>query len=201
MSTSTATRNVHWRQRVAEKERLQKEAALRAIELEQQKLYENTESNFPSTLPKVNHMTVRDGPAMAEKILEAHIQAEVRKQMEAYHNAANARQRRDIVNGVYIFRRNRNLADVDGEYYEDEPEKPKTLSEQFPSHGKRGFCTEPDSEGWRLVIKRTRRKQTRALTNAELERKYRDEILGEEDEEDIDQHGDLTERAQRRDFY
>lgn len=191
MSSTRTQPTQNWRQKQAEKERLAKEAA-------HTKKVAKTEENFPSTLVATAHrMVVNDGPDLAARILEAHIKEEVRKQVAAYHRAADDRERRNIVNGVYIFRRGRGGEEVE-EYDEEDYTPPVSLSEQFPAHGRRGYFTEPDSDGWRTVTKRARRKHV--LTNAELERLAA--LPGEDDwDEEGDQNGDLTDRNQRRDFY
>jgi hypothetical protein len=191
MSSTRNQPTSNWRQRQAEKERLASDAIHR-------KKVAKTEENFPTTLVATAHrMVVNDGPDLASRLLEAHIKEEVRKQVAAYHKAENDRERRNIVNGLYIFRRGR--ATEDEEEDEDEEEAPPvSLSEQFPAHGRRGFSTEPDSEGWRLVTKRWRHKKT--LTNAQLERLAA--LPGEDEwDEENDHNGDLTDRNQRRDFY
>lgn len=189
-STRNPTQN--WRQKQAEKDRIASEQA-------RQKKVAKTEENFPTTLVATAHrMVVNDGPDLAARLLEAHIKEEVRKQVAAYHQAESDRERRNIVNGVYIFRRGR--ATEDEEEYDDEESvaPPMSLSEQFPAHGRRGFSTEPDSEGWRLVTKRWRHKKM--LTNAQLERLAA--LPGEDEwDEENDQNGDLTDRNQRREFY
>ena len=185
MSTMNRT---NWKQRQAEKDS-------RAAELEQQKRTAKTEENFPTTLASETRRVVSDGPDLAERILEAHIKEEVRKRMTAYHTAASERERRNIVNGVYIFRRGR--ATEDEEYEDEYVEKPMTMSQQFPPHGKRGYYGPPDGEGWRLATKRCRRKHV--MTNAELERAAA--LDDEDNSEEGDHNGDLSERNQRRDFY
>jgi hypothetical protein len=103
-------------------------------------------------------------------------------------------------NGVFLFRKSRGG-------YQDEEEESHDGSflivdeEKYPGHGKRGTFTEADEDGWRIVTKRVRRK--RELTDAELERKWRADILHEEDggEEQGDYNGELTEVDQRREFY
>jgi len=181
-----------WRQREKEKERLQKEAAA----LEAQRAFANTEANFPTTLSSTVRRVISEGPDLAARILEAHIQEEVRKQMAEYHAKMKARDEQAILHGVYLApssRRNRRRREE-----EDEVIVPTlSMSEQFPSHGRRGYSTKPDSEGWREVIKRVRR--AHVLTNAELERLA--SLSAEEEEEEEDQHGDLSERAQRREYY
>ena len=186
---STAQRTT-WRQREKEKERLQKEAAA----LIAQQAFAKTEMNFPTTLTATVRKVIADGPDLAAKVLEAHIQEEVRKQVAAYHAAAAERERQIIIQGVYVNRRRRRqYAEED----EEEVEQPKTLSEQFPPHGCRGTYTEPDGEGWREVTRRVRRKHV--LTNAELERLAAQSM--DDDEDHADHNGDLGERTQRRDFY
>lgn len=163
--------------------------------------------------------------SVARRIEEAHLKDEVRKQLEAYRNAKSARERRNIVNGIYIFRQGRNLADVEEDYEEESVDEANPLDEQFPPHGKRGTYSpvysdpefgklaaehappNPDgtprtaeefTHGWRDVTKRVRRK--RVMTNAELERAA---ALSQDEynSEDGDHNGDLTERNQRREFY
>jgi hypothetical protein len=159
-----------------------------------------TEENFPTTLAATVRAVSQQGPGMAERILQAHIQEEVRKQMQAYRASMEARERRNMVDGVFLFPTSRRGYEEE----EDEEELPmlsvaEQRSIQFPGHGKRGYCTEPDLEGWRLVTKRLRRKHE--LTDAEMERKWRADILNEEEEEEGDHNGDLSEAGQRREFY
>jgi hypothetical protein len=155
-----------------------------------------TEANFPTTLASTVRAVAQEGPGMAERILEAHIKEEVRKQMDAYRASMEARERRNMVNGVFLLPTSRRAQEEEEE--EDLP-KPMKSTERFPGHGKRGYCTEPDQEGWRLVTRRLRRKHE--LTDAEMERKWRADILNEEDEEQGDYNGELTDAGQRRDFY
>ena len=186
MSSTTNTR-MTWRQKEAEKARLAKTRHL-----------SKTEENFPTTLAAISRAVVREGPGMAERILDAHIKEEVRKQMAAYRASMEARERRNVIDGVFLYRGG------SGKYEEEEEEEelpqPSVPEEKFPGHGKRGYCTEPDAEGWRLVTKRLRRKHE--LTDAEMERKWRADILNEEDEqEQADYNGELLENGQRREFY
>ncbi len=136
---------------------------------------------------------------MAERLLEAHIKEEVRKQVEAYRASMQARERRNIVNSVFMFNRSR------GGYQEDEESDAGSYiiveEEKWPGHGRRGTYTEADEDGWRIVTKRLRRK--RELTDEEMERKWRADILNEEaeEQEQADYNGELTENGQRREFY
>jgi hypothetical protein len=162
--------------------------------------------------------------AMARRIEESHIKDQVRKQMEAYRQATSDRERRNIINGVVIIPR----SDVRFGRYEEDTyyEEPivQSLDEQYPPHGKRGTYSavysdpqfgeiaasqaplNPDgtrpkaaefSEGWREVMKRVRRKHI--MTNAELERAAA--MSHENDSDEGDHNGDLTDRNQRRNFY
>jgi hypothetical protein len=207
MSSSTNTRP-SWREREATKYRQQREAAAKAIEDAQRKQYANTESNFPTTMarPMGNKTHVPQGfSTLASKWQE---EKELEEKMEAYRKASSTRERQMILNDVYIYQRRRaghqdeqNELYGDEEDYEstvDEPEQ--NLDEMFPPHGKRGTYTAPDAEGWRLVVRRTR-KQPRMLTEAQLVQKYRDEFFGGDGEEDDDMNGDLAESNQRRQFY
>jgi hypothetical protein len=188
MSSTTNTR-MTWRQKEAEKARLAKTRHIA-----------KTEENFPTTLAAISRAVVHDGPGMAERILDAHIKEEVRKQIAAYRASMEARERRNVMDGVFLYRGG------SGKYQEEEEEEElpqlsvaEMRSLQFPGHGKRGYCTEPDMEGWRLVTRRLSRK--RELTDAEMERKWRADILNEEDEEQADYNGELSENGQRREFY
>lgn len=186
MSTTNQRNRTTWREREAEKARL---ARLQHIA--------NTEENFPSTMAVGTNRTVAL-PGMAERVLEAHIQEEVRRRVESYRASMEARERRNMVNGVFLFRRSR------GGYQEEDAEEEESYTvveeEKWPGHGKRGTYTEADEDGWRTVTRRLRRK--RELTDEEMERKWRAEILNEEDgEEEQDYNGELSEAGQRRDFY
>lgn len=185
MSSNQRTRTT-WREREAEKARA---ARLQHIA--------NTEENFPSTMAVGTNRTVALS-GMAERVLEAHIQEEVQRRVEAYRASMEARERRNMVNSTYFFRRNRNRHQEDEE---EEGTQVSTVNDTWPGHGKRGTFTEPDEEGWRTVVKRIRRK--RELTDEELERKWRADILHEEggEEEQGDYNGELSEADQRREFY
>jgi hypothetical protein len=183
---SSSNNRTTWRQREAEKSRA-----------EQLKRFAKTEENFPTTF-RVSSDRAVSMPGMSDRILEAHIQEEVRKQVEAYRSAMQARERRNLMNSVFLFNRS------SGGYQEEESDAGSYIiveEEKWPGHGKRGTYTEPDEEGWRTVTKRLRRK--RELTDAELERKWRADILNEEEEEQeqADYNGELLENGQRRDFY
>jgi hypothetical protein len=159
-----------------------------------------TEENFPTTLASTVRSAVYEGPDMAERILEAHIQEEVHRRVEAYRASMEARENRNMRNGVFLFRKSRGGYQDDEEESEDGSYAP-TNDDKYPGHGKRGTFTEADEDGWRTVVKRVRRK--RELTDAELERKWRADILHEEEneEEHVDYNGELTEVDQRREFY
>lgn len=194
-----------WREREALKERQQREAAAKAADEQQRRQYANNESNFPTTMavrPALTKTAVPQGfSAMASKWQQ---QEELERQLEAYRKSNSDRERRAILDTVYILRRRRAgfEDDVDDDVSTVPDESPEEdLAEKFPPHGKRGTYTEPDEEGWRLVIKR-QRKQKRTLTEAELAKKYREEFFGDrEDDSDDDMNGDLTDRNQRREFY
>jgi hypothetical protein len=184
---SSNNNRITWRQREAEKNRLAKA-----------KHIAKTEENFPSTLASTVRAIVHEGPGMAERILEAHIQEEVRRRMDQYRASTEARERRDMVNGVFLFRKSR------GGYQDDEVSEEGSYiieeEERYPGHGKRGTYTDADNDGWRIVTKRLSRK--RELTDAEMERKWRSNILNEEEEqEQADYNGELSENGQRREFY
>jgi hypothetical protein len=210
--TPTTTARPTWREREATKERQQREAVARAADDAQRKKIAKTEENFPTTMKPVDRVTIRPPGKFAELATKWQVEAEIDRQLESYRKAKNDRERNVIRNSV-IFLRNRRTRDDD--YYESEEEalerenmsyeadevEEETPDEKFPPHGKRGTYTAPDIEGWRTVIRRTR-KQPRELTEADLVRKYREEFFGEgEDDGDVDHNGDLTDRNQRREFY
>lgn len=195
-----------WREREALKERQQREAAAKAAEEQQRKQYANTEANFPSTMavrPALTKTAVPQGfSAMASKWQQ---QEELERQLEAYRKSNSDRERRAILDTVYILRRrSAGFHEEDDTLYDDDistiPEETEDINEKFPPHGRRGTYTEPDGEGWRTVIKR-QRKQKRTLTEAELAQKYRQEFFEREDNDSDDLNGDLTDRNQRREFY
>ena len=196
-----------WREREALKDRQQREAAAKAADEQQRKQYANTEANFPTTMavrPALTKTAVPQGfSAMASKWQQ---QEELERQLEAYRKSNSDRERRAILDTVYILRRRRAGYEEDVEDFDDEEEplpddEEEDLNEKFPPHGRRGTYTEPDEEGWRIVLKR-QRKQKRTLTEAELAQKYRDTFFNHEDgDSDDDLNGDLTDRNQRREFY
>lgn len=208
MSSSTkfnSNSRPSWREREALKERQQREAAAKAADEQQRKQYANNEANFPTTMavrPALTKTAVPQGfSAMASKWQQ---QEELERQLEAYRKSTSERERRAILDTVYVLRRRRAgfEDDVEDDVSTVPEEDLEDFNEKFPPHGKRGTYTEPDEEGWRLVIKR-QRKQKRTLTEAELAKKYREEFFGdrEEGDSDDDMNGDLTDRNQRRQFY
>ena len=200
--TPTTTARPTWRDREAQKERQQREAARIAAEELERKKIAKTEENFPSMFKPVDKMVVHDGPVGKF----ADLANKMETNNEAIRNAKKARRQRYDYNPALVIRSGGGRVeqrDDDEEDYESvASEKTVDLNEKYPTHGKRGTCSEPDFEGWRTVTKRVK-KQKRELTEAELVKKYREEFFGENDaqEEDIDMNGDLTERNQRRDFY
>jgi hypothetical protein len=199
--TPTTTARPTWREREAQKERQQREAARAAADEVERKKIAKTEENFPSMIQSTNKMTVYGGPQ--GKFLELANKLQVDE--NAIRAAKKARRQRVDYNPALFIRSGRARSydeDEDYEYEDTSATVPdEDINEKFPPHGKRGTYSEPDSEGWRTVTKKMR-KQPRELTEAELVRKYREEFFGEgEDAEDGDHNGDLTERNQRREFY
>lgn len=208
--TPTATARPTWREREAQKERQQREAVARAADDVQRKKIAKTEENFPTTMKPINRMTIRPPGKFAELATKWQVEEEIERQLENYRRAKNDRER-NTVRDTVIFLRSRHTRDDD--YYESEEEalERETMAyeeeveelsreEMFPAHGRRGRSTAPDSEGWRLVTRKTR-KQPQELTEAQLVQKYRDEFFGGDAEDEEDVNGDLTDRNQRRQFY
>lgn len=197
--TPTTTARPTWREREAQKERQQREAVSRAADEAQRKKIAKTEENFPTTIKASDRMVLRPAGKFAE------LATKWQSDEAALYRQAKTERERKIIRDTVLFLRSRGSADrydEDEEYEEEEePVVQNDLNEQFPAHGRRGRSTAPDSEGWRLVTKKTR-KQPRELTEAELHQKYREEFFGEGvEEEDGDMNGDLTDRNQRRNFY
>lgn len=194
----STTRNTQpsWRQRMLEKERQEREALARAAEAERQKQYANTETNFPTTLTGTGRRSKPVLPAFAKTAAQAEERDVRRRQREAYANSQAARERRDAMHTI-AFRHRRQHTDYD-DVEETETTPDQSLSELYPPHGPRGTYTDPDNDGWRLVTKRQRRK--RELTDAELEKKYRNEILNEDGSSEGSREAwndDLMERNNR----
>ena len=202
MSTTTkqyTTSRPSWREREIQKERQRREEAARAVDEAQRKKISKTEENFPTTIQPSNHMTIMPIGKFAELATKWQIDDEI-----MYRHAKNDHERTVIRNTV-LFLRSRGSAERPRYNDEEEEEEPwpvfhQTLEQQFPSHGRRGYSTPPDGDGWRLVTKKPRKQKTRALTEAELAQKYRDAYFeGDDDVQDV--NGDLADRNQRRDFY
>jgi hypothetical protein len=200
MSTLSTPRTT-WREREMQKERQQREAVARAADDALRARLTKTEANFPTTMALPTQMTVMDGGSFAEKAALWQADDET-----LYRHARSARERKIIRDTVSFLRsggaqpRYRPEEEMDAQ--SDAPSGAEDVSPStlYPPHGRRGTYTEPDAEGFRTVTRRTRAKP-RTLTEAELARKYRAEFFGEEDEEEEDVNGDLTDRNQRRDFY
>ena len=136
---------------------------------------------------------------LASRLGEIHAREDLRRKMEAYRRAKSERERRDLLDGVFILRRKAgSQSEVYTTSLEDDHEATvREWSEQWPCHRSRKYSTEPDSEGWRTVIKHYRVR--RHLTDEELEEKYAvlgDVPVSEEDEA----NGELAE-GYRRSFY
>lgn len=197
----------NWRQRMADKERREKEAAAHAAEQERLKHTVLNETNFPShlvsTARPVTHVFKIDGFASRAADAERKEQAErTLQQYQKQRTQHMALSDRILASGIVAIHRKRHETTYREEDLEEEqPQMQQTLDELYPRHRGRHYSTEPDSDGWREVIPYYRKK--RVLTNAELERKARAEILGEDDESEdtLDMNGDLSENGQRRHFY
>ena len=196
----TATARPTWRDREAQKQREEREAILRAKEEAELKKFALTEENFPSLMRAVERMTVPDLPAgkfaeLASKlnaVADTAPKEETLGPMPTIRNKSKRFQRADDDKESYISVRE-----------EEEPvaNAPKeTLNEKYPPHGKRGTYSGPDHEGWRYVLKKKAKKTKRTLTEAELQRKYREEFFGERDE-DGEVNAEIAESNQRREFY
>lgn len=200
--TPTATARPTWRDREAQKQREEREAGIRAREEAELQKFAKTEENFPSLCRAVERITVPDLPSgkfaeLASKLNATPVEEEKEETvgpMPSLRNANKRFQRTDDDEESYVYVREEEPADT----------TPKeNFNEKYPGHGKRGTCSAPDHEGWRYVTKKKAKKTKRTLTEAELQRKYREEFFGEEGEEgqQVDMNADLTERNQRRDFY
>lgn len=208
-----------WRQREQMKAEQERAAALR-------KQTEKTEQNFPTLVTTARR--IRSAPqGFAAKAEMWRVQEELQKQLEAYRNARTARQRRMIMNTVFVFQRRAATNNYEEDDYEEEEWRDLTLDEIYPPHGRRGTygpvhcdpefgklaaehaAPNPDgtkptaeefSDGWRLVTRLPFRPPRGELTEEQLHEMYL-ERGNEEDEEDEDVNADLTERNQRRNFY
>lgn len=197
--TPTATARPNWRQREAQKERQQREAAAKAAEDERAKSFANTEENFPTTMKTTDSIRVHGGPS--GKFLELANKLQVDE--EAIRQAKKARRQRIAYDPNLFIRSGRRLNyEEDDDYASTVVEDTTDLNEKYPPHGKRGTYSAPDYEGFRTVTKKTK-KVKRELTEAELQKKYREEFFGEgaEGEEDADMNAELAESNQRREFY
>jgi hypothetical protein len=192
----TATARPTWRDREAQKHRQEREAALKAAEDARIQSFANTEENFPSLVKPADKITVHGGPPGKFAELANSLQREeavyqkeetVPSTPTAYHKKKQF-QRADDEGESYVYVRDEEMT-----VNVDEPKE-----SLYPTHGKRGTCSEPDSEGWRTVTKRVK-KQKRPLTEAELVKKYREEFFGEGEEEEV--NAEIAETSQRRDFY
>lgn len=206
---ATSTYNTY-KQRQVLKAQQQKEEAIR-------KQTEKTEGNFP-TLVTTAHRIHAGPQGFAEKADEWRVEQELKAQLDAYRKAKSARERRAILNTVFVYQQRDNPTgpqcrrcggphwtltceenDGDTEIYEDEEEL--TLEEQFPPHGRRGTYTEPDAEGWRTVTRLPFRPPRGELTEEQLHQLYVSRGNQADDEDEADLNGDLTDRNQRREFY
>jgi hypothetical protein len=201
----TSTARPTWREREAQKDRQQREAAARAVDEAQRARISKTETNFPTTLGPATHMILH--PVRESSF--AALATKHHENDEALYRRARSARERKIIHDTVLFLRSGGRPTQEEEEFEDRMDDGRSevasvvaprLSDLYPPHGRRGTFTEPDSEGFRLVT-RTARKKARTLTEAELARKYRAEFFGEEDEDEEDVNGDLTDRNQRRDFY
>ena len=203
--SSTNTRSTNWRQRMADKERREKEALAYLAELERAKHAVLNEFNFPSHLVAAAWPVSAQISGFADRAAEADRKDQIEQQVREYRKqraALESQTNQKFASGVVTFRGlgfrpHRQVQEEEDENWHDDVEEVVDLTELYPPHRGRRYCTEPDSEGWRRVIRYTRTK--RELTNAELEHLARTEILGQE--EDADLNGDLNDRNQRREFY
>lgn len=202
-----STTRTPWRQRMLEKERREREAVALAAEQERLKHTVLNETNFPShlvstahPLPKTHLQGFASRAAEAEEKDRHQTLVQTHKRRRAQMESRTTEMLAAGLHRVRVSRR-RIVEDQDEDLESLEPTlTSEELEDLYPRHRGRRYSTEPDAEGWREVIRYHRKK--RVLTNAELERKARAEILGEDSEEDDDDlNGDLMDRNQRREFY
>lgn len=192
-------RRTTWREREVQAERERQEFAARVAEEARAKTMAKTETNFPSTMRTTTAPT--SSTMTPGKFAELAMKWQIDESI-MYRHARSDRERK-VIRDTVMFLRSRGAAERPSRE-EEEPEETwvmpqESLAERFPAHGKRGTCTAPDGDGWRLVTKKAR-KQPRALTEAELARRYRDAFFtGDAPDEDVNE--DLTDRNQRREFY
>ncbi len=195
-TTKMASTYNTYKQRQVLKAQQQKEEA-------QRKQTEKTETNFPTLVTTAHRISTNAPQGFAQKADEWRIERELKTQLDAYRKAKTARERRAILNTVFIFQRGRRTESYDEDDYEDdyEDEEELTLEEQFPPHGRRGTYTEPDAEGWRTVTRLPFRPPRGELTEEQLHQLYVSRGNQADDEDEADLNGDLTDRNQRREFY
>ena len=172
---------------MAEKDRAQKESAARTNEEALLKPTIKNEQNFPTTL--VSSARPVGVVGFAQKAAEAEQRDIAEKAAQEYRKQKAAT--RELPPDVFVYRRRKPVDDLDYGDTDDEDEPVR------PPAGARGTCTATDSEGWATVTRRTHKK--RELTDAELDRLARTDIL--EEAEDMDMNGDLGDTNQRRQFY
>jgi hypothetical protein len=146
----------------------------------------------------VYRMLTTTARPLASRLGDIYAKEDLRKKMEAYRRARSERERRELIDGVFVLRRKAgSQTEVYTTSLEDADTSDRSWSQQWPCHRSRKYSTEPDSEGWRTVIKHYHVR--RHLTDEELEEKYA--VLGDvplSDEEEA--HGELAD-GYRRAFY
>lgn len=183
----------NWREREALKEKQQREAAQKYAEEMQRKQYANTEENFPTMMTPTKRKAEGAPQGFSNLAKKWQQDDELEQKLEAYRKSKTEMERRALLGSIYVLRQRRMGDYEDDEVYEEArvleaqtmQREEEDLNEKFPPHGRRGTYSEPDSEGWRTVLKRVR-KQKRTLTEAELAQKYRDEFFEKDDEDDND---------------
>lgn len=193
--------NASWRQRME-----QKAAAARAeaerIEAELERArYAKTNENFPATLVSTAHpRNQKDfGKSFAQKAEAWQADDNEKAAREKLRRARSAFERRGLIRDIFIYRRRRNLSDID---LNDEDEfiddfRQVLLNEKWPAHGRRGRYSDADDEGWREATRFWRERKPRLS--------LQDRVLGDESADDNDSdndshNGDLFE-DHRREFY
>lgn len=161
----------NWRQREQERETARKEAERKAVEEAERKQYARTETNFPSmsSVRPVGPVAVGDNSfaQLAEKWKN---DSDTEKKLEEYRKTQEERDRRELVNGVFVYRPKPKERRLSEEYRYDEDETAAPVSAPVV-----GVATgmNVDETGWTEVSRRVR-KSKRELTMAEIEDKYRE---------------------------
>lgn len=181
----------NWRQRELEREANRKASDRKAVEDADRKKYEKTETNFPTMLNATPTGPVAIGQnSFADLAGKWKNDSDVEKKLEEYRKVREERDRRELVNGVFVYRQHKTQRRRPSDEYEDYPDEDASAAP--PPAPLKGVAMgmNLDESGWTEVSNKVH-KTKRELSFAQMDVKYKESRDDRSHSSDDDVNGEL----------